>query len=365
MTCLTIDRRPRWWLRALAACGLGLAAMHSSHPSHAQEDAGQALTDAAQPADTDNGVPPSMLPTNDTWTGDLDGMRQRKQIRILVPYSKTFYFIDKGGKQYGATYEVGRAFEDWLNKQDKAKTLKTSVVFVPVPRDRLLSGLVDGTGDIAAGNITITDARAKLVQFSDIHIDTTSDTNDHLHKVVELVNQQSPDAIAITGDFVTHTSAAGIADALVEPLRLLKAKDAVVGILGNHDHWTDPAGVRLVMERSGIADVSNTLSTVQRGAAVLHLAGVDDYWERKDRLDDVLAQDRRDPPEHAMRQFRRQVGAVQQRLLIARSKREREQLGLVAHFGERDRAGGDQEGLEHWSPYSAACSAASVFARVA
>lgn len=167
MTCLTIDRRPRWWLRALAACALGLAAMLSSHPSHAQEDAGQALTDAAQAADPDNDVPPSMLPTNDTWTGDLDGMRQRKQIRILVPYSKTFYFIDKGGKQYGATYEVGRAFEDWLNKQDKAKTLKTSVVFVPVPRDRLLSGLVDGTGDIAAGNITITDARAKLVQFSD------------------------------------------------------------------------------------------------------------------------------------------------------------------------------------------------------
>lgn len=130
----------------------------------------------------------------------------------------------------------------------------------------------------------------KLVQFSDIHIDSTSDTNDHLHKVVELVNQQSPDAIVITGDFVTHTSAAGIADALVEPLRLLKANDAVVGILGNHDHWTDPAGVRLVMERSGIADVSNTLSTVQRGNAVLHLAGVDDYWERKDRLDDVLAQ---------------------------------------------------------------------------
>ena len=129
----------------------------------------------------------------------------------------------------------------------------------------------------------------KLVQFSDIHVDT-GDTNDPLWRVVELVNQQQPDAIAITGDFVTHTSAAGIASALVEPLKRLQSKDATVGILGNHDHWTDPEGVREVMRQSGITDLSNAVFTVRRGDAVLHLAGVDDYWERKDRVDDVLAQ---------------------------------------------------------------------------
>jgi predicted MPP superfamily phosphohydrolase len=129
----------------------------------------------------------------------------------------------------------------------------------------------------------------KLVQFSDIHIDTGR-TNDHLHRVVELVNQQQPDAIAITGDFVTHTNAAGIAAALVEPLRLLQSKDATVAVLGNHDHWTDPEGVRLVIQRSGITDLSNTIFSLHRGNDVFHLAGVDDYWERKDRLDDVLAQ---------------------------------------------------------------------------
>ncbi|MBZ0289678.1 MAG: metallophosphoesterase, partial [Anaerolineae bacterium] len=129
----------------------------------------------------------------------------------------------------------------------------------------------------------------KLAQFSDIHIDTHT-TNDHLRRVVELVNQQGPDAIAITGDFVTHTNAAGIASALVEPLSLLQAKDAKVAILGNHDHWTDPEGVRLVLRESGMTDLSNAVFIVRRGDDVLHLAGVDDYWERKDRLDDVLAQ---------------------------------------------------------------------------
>lgn len=131
----------------------------------AQEDASEVLADPPQDAPEDN--LPSLLPTNDSWTGDLDGMRARKRIRMLVPFSKTFYFIDKGGKQFGITYDVGRAFEEWLNKQDKAKTLQTSIVFVPVPRDRLLPGLLDGTGDIAAGNLTVTDARMKLVQFTD------------------------------------------------------------------------------------------------------------------------------------------------------------------------------------------------------
>ena len=89
------------------------------------------------------------------------------QIRLLVPYSKTFYFVDRGGKQFGITYDVGHAFEEWLNKREKTKTLKIGVVFIPVARDRLLSGLVDGLGDIAAGNITITEQRAKIVQFGD------------------------------------------------------------------------------------------------------------------------------------------------------------------------------------------------------
>jgi predicted MPP superfamily phosphohydrolase len=128
----------------------------------------------------------------------------------------------------------------------------------------------------------------KLVQFSDIHVDGGK-TNDHLKRVVELVNAQQPDAIAITGDFVTHTSAGGIASALVDPLSQLSPKDITVAILGNHDHWTDPEGVRLVLRKSGITDLSNTVYTIERDGEVLHLAGVDDYWERMDRMDEVLA----------------------------------------------------------------------------
>lgn len=34
------------------------------------------------------------------WSGDLDGMIERRMIRVLVPYSRTLYFLD-GPEQRG------------------------------------------------------------------------------------------------------------------------------------------------------------------------------------------------------------------------------------------------------------------------
>ena len=70
----------------------------------AQESA-QAAPSPLLPDDVDNTPLRAQLPTTEIWHGDLDGMRKRRLIRILVPYSKTFYYIDSGGRQFGATYE--------------------------------------------------------------------------------------------------------------------------------------------------------------------------------------------------------------------------------------------------------------------
>jgi len=105
------------------------------------------------------------------WKGDLDGMIERGYIRVLTTYSKTFYFADKG-VQRGSTYDAFRVFEEDLNKKLakqkklKHKHLKVRVVFIPVARGDLLQGLVDGKGDIAASNLTITADRQKVVDFS-------------------------------------------------------------------------------------------------------------------------------------------------------------------------------------------------------
>ena len=103
---------------------------------------------------------------NQKWTGDFDKMVEKRAIRALVPYSKTFYFLD-GATPKGATYDMLRLFEDHLNKKLQTKHLKIHVVIVPTPRDRLIPNLLEGLGDIAAGNLTITDNRLRSVDFAD------------------------------------------------------------------------------------------------------------------------------------------------------------------------------------------------------
>ena len=56
------------------------------------------------------------------WRGDLDGIVSRRYLRILVTFSRTNYFLDKG-EQRGATYEAARAFETFLNKELKTGSL--------------------------------------------------------------------------------------------------------------------------------------------------------------------------------------------------------------------------------------------------
>jgi membrane-bound lytic murein transglycosylase MltF len=80
------------------------------------------------------------------WTGDLDGMIERRLIRVLTVNSKTFYFHDKGA-QRGTVVDFFRVFEEGLNKKLAAekklkdKNLKVRVVFIPMRRDQLLPGL--------------------------------------------------------------------------------------------------------------------------------------------------------------------------------------------------------------------------------
>ncbi|MBT9303183.1 MltF family protein [Pseudomonas sp. TAE6080] len=114
------------------------------------------------------------LPTESAmkpWTGDLDGMIDRQIIRVLTVYSKTFYFVDRG-VQRGTTYDFFRVFEEDLNKKlakDKKlkhKALKVRVVLIPVARDELLPALAAGKGDIAASNLTVTEERKQLVDFT-------------------------------------------------------------------------------------------------------------------------------------------------------------------------------------------------------
>jgi len=97
---------------------------------------------------------------------DFDGMLERRVIRVLIPYSRTLYYNDKG-RERGLTADVVREFERYLNKKYASELGKRplTVIIVPTTRDKLLGRIVDGFGEIAAGNITATDERKKFVDF--------------------------------------------------------------------------------------------------------------------------------------------------------------------------------------------------------
>jgi membrane-bound lytic murein transglycosylase MltF len=131
--------------------------------------AGPALAQGHAPEGTTGAIPANPaagLRANwGTFTDDLDGMRKRRLVRVIAPYSKTIFFIDKG-EQLGTAAEWGQELERWLNKDARREIDRIRVTFVPTPRERLLSALIAGEGDIVIGNLTITDGRKLLVDFA-------------------------------------------------------------------------------------------------------------------------------------------------------------------------------------------------------
>ncbi len=98
------------------------------------------------------------------WAGDLDGMVERQIIRVLTPYNHTHYFVDEG-QQRGLVYDGAIEIEKLVNAKYKTGTRKVHVVIIPTTRDRLLPGLLDGTGDVAAAGLTITPERQAQADF--------------------------------------------------------------------------------------------------------------------------------------------------------------------------------------------------------
>ena len=134
-------------LIAAACAALALPASGQKQPAPSQEDL---IAQAARP-----------------WTGDLDGMIERRSIRALVAPARMEYWIDRG-RQNGAEYELLTKFEEELNRQylvKGKKHLRINVHFIPTSRDRLIPALLEGRGDIAAGILTVTPERLREVDF--------------------------------------------------------------------------------------------------------------------------------------------------------------------------------------------------------
>jgi membrane-bound lytic murein transglycosylase MltF len=99
------------------------------------------------------------------WAGDIDGMIDRRIIRVLVPFGGYQYYYVRG-RPRGAIVELLQKMEQHLNKELERRHIKVYVVPIPVSRDQLIPFLLGGHGDLIAADLTVTPARSELVTFS-------------------------------------------------------------------------------------------------------------------------------------------------------------------------------------------------------
>ena len=136
-----------------------------------------ATTDTPKPAAADATIPDTASPyealpeavrvlADKPFTGDLDEMVKRRNIRVAVTFNRTHYFIDKG-QERGLTYEAVKSFENDLNTRLKTGNLKVHLVIVPMSRNQLYPALSTGKVDMVAAMITIQPELEQLVAFSD------------------------------------------------------------------------------------------------------------------------------------------------------------------------------------------------------
>jgi membrane-bound lytic murein transglycosylase MltF len=117
-----------------------------------------------------------LLQLNRPLQGDLPEMRQRRFIRALVPFSRSYYYLDGAG-QRGLAYEVLTELEKTIAAQSPKGTVPPKIVIIPTSRDRLMRALTEGYGDVAVGGFTVLEARQEFVDFS-------NSTKDNIRDVV-------------------------------------------------------------------------------------------------------------------------------------------------------------------------------------
>jgi predicted MPP superfamily phosphohydrolase len=115
------------------------------------------------------------------------------------------------------------------------------------------------------------------------HVRIAHLTDQHFGKVtphaiqraaIDLANSETPDLVVITGDFVCHSQA--YLDELEACLKSLKAP--VIGVLGNHDHWSGAQAVVQALKRAGVEVLDNANTTLTLRHQRLQIVGLNDAY---------------------------------------------------------------------------------------
>jgi predicted MPP superfamily phosphohydrolase len=119
----------------------------------------------------------------------------------------------------------------------------------------------------------------RIAQLSDIHLDEFTEPF-FLRHAIDRINRLTPDAVFLTGDYVTHglgpqKFARGAAWQCANLLRELKCRQ-VYAVLGNHDVMVGAEHVTAALTANGISVLRNACLPLERVDGRIWLAGLDD-----------------------------------------------------------------------------------------
>lgn len=125
----------------------------------------------------------------------------------------------------------------------------------------------------------------RIAQLSDLHLEPWT-TAEQIAEAVKVTNALTPDLIVITGDFLTNS--ARPAGRLAEVLADLQAPHGVLGSLGNHDVWHQPAVLTKHLAQKQIEILRNQGLRLHTPKGSLFIAGLDSAWAGKPNVRPAL-----------------------------------------------------------------------------
>jgi len=119
----------------------------------------------------------------------------------------------------------------------------------------------------------------RIVQLSDIHMDEYTEPA-FLRRVIDQVNGIEPDAVVLTGDYVSHGLgsrhfAIGAAWQCAGILKELKCEERYA-VLGNHDVLVGGRPITAALTANGVTVLRNQYLPIERNGGRIWLAGLDD-----------------------------------------------------------------------------------------
>lgn len=132
----------------------------------------------------------------------------------------------------------------------------------------------------------------KIAFLTDLHASYIA--NNSLYEAAgRIVREFAPDIIALGGDYITGSTkflSGSVGrfnekhlNECVEALGSLNAPYGVYSVLGNHDCWGGPEETGTVIKtltgKFGAVWLRNQSVEIRKGNGVIHILGVDDYWE--------------------------------------------------------------------------------------